>query len=296
MIVGSQPRNAHDVDALKAEGVGVILNLQQVGGEAGSQLLLVGGEPTLEWGGVAARDALALAGMMPGCSPLVLASAPAAADATLSLPTCLVCTCPQPLLAPSCHAPFRTRTWPTGRWTWERFRRALRTTACSSSARRRSTSRRTRCARRCPAVSGGGGPAGRAIGGQHSRQPLPLRLDWQPQHCRRKHSATHAPSAQITFAGEAPAFPATRPSPLPPCALPRPQRCALWRMRAPAAPRCTCTAPPAWAAPPRLLSPRSTGSHPCRQGSLVGCSGTERSSMQQETGGLLPWAWAALGC
>lgn len=29
MIVGSQPRNAHDVDALKAEGVGVILNLQQ---------------------------------------------------------------------------------------------------------------------------------------------------------------------------------------------------------------------------------------------------------------------------
>lgn len=31
MIVGSQPRNAPDVDALAAEGVGVILNLQQVG-------------------------------------------------------------------------------------------------------------------------------------------------------------------------------------------------------------------------------------------------------------------------
>ena len=128
VIVGSQPRNALDVEQLAAEGVNVILSLQQVR-------------------------------CVPACGPLAVGRRPStwrpradAASGVLASPSSVSQPpLPQLLAPPLC----RTRTWPTGRSTCTRFRPAPSSWACAWCAPPPSTSRRTRCARRCRAVSRG---------------------------------------------------------------------------------------------------------------------------------------------
>ena len=170
MIVGSQPRNALDVDHLAAEGVTTILNLQQV--RLCFFCLSVCGwrRGSAAFAGI--RAAARVMAAAPHCRRTVgccfrgwLAgwrhepSRPPRLHFTISLSLTSSAAAPAlpcPALPSLCC---RTRTLRTGRSTSTRSRSVQSTTACASSAPPRSTSAPTACATPCPQVGGrrGGG-------------------------------------------------------------------------------------------------------------------------------------------
>lgn len=241
MIVGAQPRSALDVDTLKAEGVDVILNLQQ------DKDLAVSERPcTSGWMGVEGRSAAAGGWgleLHPSAGRSVACAAAAAAP-------------PQPHSSTSHHPPaclLMLQYWKVD--LQEISSRAahhgmtlIRTPAVDFSPHSLRETLPT------------GEPQGQGcgwvlwvlgwVGGRRWEG-----LSWSAALALLQHGgrsvppSCHCPAADLS---------------LPPC--PRYhllQPCARWSAPAPPATRSTCTAPRAWAAPPRSPLPRSTGSRPC---------------------------------